>query len=42
VLSEEELAAVWRASGARSPKTRVFVQLLIMTGCRVSESAGLA
>jgi integrase len=42
VLTDDELAAVWRASSTRSPKTRAFVRLLILTGCRVSEAAGLA
>jgi integrase len=42
VLSDEELVAVWHAAVGRSPRVRCFVRLLILTGCRVSEAAGLA
>ena len=42
VLSDSELMAVWRASAELPPKPRCFVQLLITTGCRVSEAAGIA
>lgn len=42
VLSDEELTAVWRAATSRSAKSRTFVQLLVLTGCRVSEATGIA
>jgi integrase len=42
VLSDAELAAVWGAAAGRSPRVRCFVRLLILTGCRVSEAAGIA
>jgi integrase len=40
-LSDEELAAVWRASESESPKARAFVRLLILTGARREEVAGI-
>jgi integrase len=40
-LSDEELAAVWRASESESPKPRAFVRLLILTGARREEVAGI-
>jgi integrase len=42
VLTDAELARVWHASEALPPKSRCFVRLLILTGCRVSEAAGIA
>ena len=41
-LSDDELAAVWKASGGEPPKLRAFVRLLILTGCRREEAAGIA
>jgi integrase len=41
-LTDDELAAVWHASGKLSPRVRCFVRLLILTACRVSEAAGIA
>ena len=41
VLSLEELAAVWRAAGEVREPARSIVRLLILTGCRRSEIAGL-
>ena len=41
-LTDEELAAVWHASSALSPHSRALAGLLILTGCRVSEAAGIA
>lgn len=42
VLTDDELAAVWRASAAEAPKCRAFVRLLILTGCRREEVASIA
>jgi integrase len=42
VLSDDELVRVWQASAHLRPKSRVFARLLIMTGTRVSEVAGIA
>jgi integrase len=41
ILNSEELHNVWQASGALTQKPRCFVRLLILTGCRVSEAAGV-
>ena len=41
VLDLEELAAVWRAAGEVGEPARSIVRLLILTGCRRSEIAGL-
>ena len=41
VLSKEELAIVWQASHALRPVHRVFYRLLILTGQRREEVAGL-
>jgi integrase len=41
-LSDEELLALWRASESESPKARAFVRLLILTGARREEVAGIA
>lgn len=42
VLSDDELLAVWKASEGQAPKLRAFVRLLILTGCRREEAAGIA
>jgi integrase len=42
VLTDDELIAVWRAADKLNPKLRCFIRLLILTGARVSEVAGLA
>jgi integrase len=42
VLGDDELVRVWQASAHLRPKARVFARLLIMTGTRVSEVAGIA
>jgi integrase len=42
VLHDSELRRVWQASGELVPKSRCFVRLLTLTGCRVSEAAGIA
>jgi integrase len=42
VLSDIELAAVWQAAGKLSARSSAFVRLLILTGARVSEVAGIA
>jgi integrase len=41
VLTDAELAAVWRAADALGPAARAFVRLLILTGQRRDEVAGL-
>jgi integrase len=41
VLSLDELAAVWRVAGEVREPARSIVRLLILTGCRRSEIAGL-
>ena len=41
MLDLEELAAVWRAAGEVGEPARSIVRLLILTGCRRSEVAGL-
>jgi len=40
-LTDAELVAVWQAAGKLNPKPRCFARLLILTGARVSEVAGL-
>jgi integrase len=40
-LSDDELVAVWRASESESPKPRAFVRLLLLTGARREEVAGI-
>jgi len=40
-LSDAELVAVWKASETLSAKPRAFVRLLILTGCRRAEVAGV-
>lgn len=40
VLSDVELATVWRASASLAPKQRASVRLLILTGARTSEIGG--
>jgi integrase len=40
-LSDDELIAVWIASATEPPKSRAFVRLLILTGCRRAEAAGI-
>lgn len=42
VLSDDELAAVWKAAGTLSAKPRAFVRLLILTAARRGEVADLA
>jgi integrase len=42
VLRDDELVRVWQASSRLRLKARVFARLLIMTGARVSEVAGIA
>jgi integrase len=42
VLSDTELLKVWRAADTLSARRRAFVHLLVMTGCRASEAAGIA
>jgi integrase len=42
VLTDEELRAVWRASGQLNPKPRAFVRLLILTAAREMEVADIA
>jgi integrase len=42
VLSDEELAAIWKAADREPPKLRAFVRLLILTGAREMEVADLA
>jgi integrase len=41
VLSDGELAAVWRAAGALEPPYGAFVGLLVLTGARRNEVAGM-
>jgi integrase len=40
-LSDDELVAVWRASESERPKPRAFVRLLLLTGARREEAAGI-
>ncbi len=42
VLSDTELLKVWHAADALSARALAFVHLLVMTGCRASEAAGIA
>jgi integrase len=42
VLTDAELAAVWRAADREPPKLRAFVRLLILTGARELEVADVA
>jgi integrase len=42
VLTDQELLAVWQASGTQPPKACAFARLLILTGCRVTEVADIA
>jgi integrase len=42
VLTDTELIKLWQASEHLRPKPRAFVRLLIMTGARESEVAGIA
>ena len=42
VLTDEELAGVWRASGDLNPKPRAFVRLLVLTAAREMEVADIA
>jgi integrase len=42
VLSDTEVIALWRASAKRSPKSRCFIRLLLLTGCRQDEAANVA
>jgi integrase len=42
VLSDEELRPVWAATATMRPGPRCFVRLLICTGCRAGEAAGIA
>jgi integrase len=42
VLTDEELRAVWAATATLRPGPRCFVRLLICTGCRAGEAAGIA
>jgi integrase len=41
VLSDAELAAVWRAADALEPPYGAFIKLLVLTGARRSEVAGM-
>lgn len=41
VLDDEEWLSVWRAAEKEPPKLRVFIRLLILTACRVSEVADI-
>lgn len=42
VLTDAELAAIWKAADREAPKLRAFVRLLILTGAREMEVADLA
>ncbi|MDR3534237.1 MAG: integrase arm-type DNA-binding domain-containing protein [Rhodopila sp.] len=42
VLSDDELARVWRAADREAPKLRAFVRLLILTAGRETEVADIA
>lgn len=42
VLTDEELRAVWQASGELNPKPRAFVRLLVLTAARALEVADIA
>jgi integrase len=40
-LSDDELVAIWTASATEPPKARAFIRLMILTGCRRAEAAGI-
>jgi integrase len=40
-LSDAELVAIWNASATEPPKARAFIRLMILTGCRRTEAAGI-
>jgi integrase len=42
VLSDAEMIALWHASADRTPKTRCFIRLLLLTGAREDEVANIA
>jgi integrase len=42
VLTDDELSAVWRATDRLNAKPRMFVRLLVLTGCRVLEAADVS
>jgi integrase len=42
VLSEDELCRVWAATTSLGAGSRCFVRLLMTTGCRAGEAAGIA
>jgi integrase len=42
VLTDDELRRLWKATATLRPKPRVLVQLMICTGCRLNEAAGIA
>jgi integrase len=42
VLSDPEVVALWHASALRSPKTRCFIRLLLLSGAREDEVANIA
>jgi integrase len=42
VLTDDELRRVWAATMTMQPKPRAFVRLLITTGARLNEAAGIA
>ncbi|HET7884442.1 MAG TPA: tyrosine-type recombinase/integrase, partial [Acetobacteraceae bacterium] len=42
VLSDDELRRVWVATATLGPGSQCFVRLLIATGCRAGEAAGIA
>jgi integrase len=42
VLNDDELRRLWKATATLRPRPRCFVRLLIYTGCRLNEAAGIA
>jgi integrase len=42
VISDDELRRVWTATATMRPGPRCFVRLLVCTGCRLNEAAGIA
>jgi integrase len=42
VLTDDELQRVWAATETMRPRPRAFVRLLLTTGCRAGEAAGIA
>lgn len=42
ILDDAELMQIWQATVELTPKTRVFIRLLIMTAVRVGEAANIA